>query len=60
MSVNVLVAFYSRSGSTEALARSIAEGAKSAGATVRLRRARELLKCVPVTSAIYLWAFSAQ
>jgi hypothetical protein len=27
MSVNVLIAFYSRSGSTEALARSIAAGA---------------------------------
>jgi NAD(P)H dehydrogenase (quinone) len=43
MSVNVLIAFYSRSGSTEALAKSIAEGANSAGATVRLRRARELV-----------------
>jgi NAD(P)H dehydrogenase (quinone) len=39
-------------GSTEALARSIAEGATSSGATVRLRRAREvadaqLMKSVP-------------
>jgi NAD(P)H dehydrogenase (quinone) len=50
MSVNVLIAFYSRSGSTEALARSIAEGAKSAGATVRLRRARELVDAQVIKS----------
>jgi NAD(P)H dehydrogenase (quinone) len=43
MNVNVLIAFYSRTGSTEALAQSIAEGAQSAGATVRLRRAREIV-----------------
>lgn len=43
MSVNVLIAFYSRSGSTEVLAQSIAVGARAAGATVRLRRARELV-----------------
>ncbi|HOK47445.1 MAG TPA: NAD(P)H:quinone oxidoreductase [Bryobacteraceae bacterium] len=43
MSVNVLIAFYSRNGSTEALARAIAEGAKSEGAEVRLRRAREVV-----------------
>jgi len=50
MSVNVLIAFYSRSGSTEALARSIAEGARSAGATVRLRRARELVDAQVIKS----------
>jgi NAD(P)H dehydrogenase (quinone) len=43
MSVNILIAFYSRLGSTELLAQSIAEGASAAGATVRLRRARELV-----------------
>ncbi|MGE5569945.1 MAG: NAD(P)H:quinone oxidoreductase [Rhodospirillales bacterium] len=43
MSVNVLIAFYSRNGSTEALARAMAEGAKSEGAEVRLRRAREVV-----------------
>jgi multimeric flavodoxin WrbA len=43
MSVNVLIAFYSRTGSTEALALSIAEGATDSGAAVRLRRARELV-----------------
>ena len=43
MSLNVLIAFYSRNGSTEALANAIAEGAKSQGAEVRLRRAREVV-----------------
>ena len=42
-SVNILIAFYSRSGVTEALARGIAEGAESEGAEVRLRRAREIV-----------------
>lgn len=42
-SANVLIAFYSRSGVTEALANAIAEGAKAAGAEVRLRRAREVV-----------------
>lgn len=39
----VLIAFYSRSGVTEALANAIAEGARSEGAEVRLRRAREVV-----------------
>jgi NAD(P)H dehydrogenase (quinone) len=43
MSLNVLIAFYSRNGSTEALAKAIAEGAQSQGAEVRLRRAREFV-----------------
>jgi NAD(P)H dehydrogenase (quinone) len=43
MATNVLIAFYSRNGSTEALANAIAEGAKAAGAEVRLRRAREFV-----------------
>jgi NAD(P)H dehydrogenase (quinone) len=43
MSLNVLIAFYSRNGSTEALANAIAEGARSQGAEVRLRRAREVV-----------------
>lgn len=42
-SANILIAFYSRGGSTEALARAIAEGAREEGAEVRLRRARELV-----------------
>ncbi len=40
---NVLIAFYSRSGVTEALANAIAEGARAAGADVRLRRASEVV-----------------
>lgn len=43
MSTKILIAFYSRGGSTEALARAIAEGAQAAGAEVRLRRAREFV-----------------
>ena len=39
----ILIAFYSRTGTIEALAKAIAEGAESAGAEVRLRRARELI-----------------
>jgi len=38
---NILIAFYSRGGSTEALAQAIAEGAAAEGAETRLRRARE-------------------
>jgi NAD(P)H dehydrogenase (quinone) len=43
MSTKVLIAFYSRNGSTEALANAIAEGARSQGAEVRLRRVREVV-----------------
>ncbi len=39
----VLIAFHSRSGVTESLALAVAEGARSAGAKVRLRRAREVV-----------------
>src|SRR3546814_15662998 len=39
----ILIAFYSRNGSTEALAKAVAEGAQAAGAEVRLSRARELV-----------------
>lgn len=41
--VNILIAFYSRSGVTEALANAVAEGAKSQGANVTLRRVREVV-----------------
>lgn len=41
--VNVLIAFYSRSGVTEGLAKAVAAGAEAEGATVRLRRAREVV-----------------
>ena len=42
MTVKLLIVFYSRSGSTEALAVAAAEAAREAGAEVRLRRAREV------------------
>lgn len=41
--INVLVAFYSRSGVTEALANAVGEAAAKEGAEVRLRRAREFV-----------------
>lgn len=41
--LKILIAFYSRTGVTEALAKAIAEGGRSRGAEVRLRRARELV-----------------
>lgn len=43
MTTKVLIAFYSRGGVTEALAKSVAEGAAAEGAEVRLRRAREFV-----------------
>jgi NAD(P)H dehydrogenase (quinone) len=43
MATKILIAFYSRGGSTEALARAVAEGAQAEGAEVRLRRAREFV-----------------
>ena len=50
-SANVLIAFYSRSGVTEALANAIAEGARAAGAEVRLRRAREVVSAAVMAKA---------
>ena len=41
--VNILIAFYSREGHAEGLAKAIAEGAEAEGATVKLRRAREIV-----------------
>ena len=41
--VKVLVAFYSRTGTIEALSNAAAEGAREEGAEVRLRRAREFV-----------------
>src|SRR5215470_12237694 len=40
---NILVVFYSRDGSVEALAKAVAEGARNAGAEVRLRRVPDLV-----------------
>ena len=39
----LMIVFYSRSGSVEALAGAMADGARAGGATVRLRRAREVV-----------------
>ena len=39
----VLVAFYSRDGAVESLAKAVAEGAKEAGAEVRLRRVPDIV-----------------
>ena len=41
--LNILIAFYSRTGVTEGLAKAIGQGAEGEGATVRLRRAREVV-----------------
>lgn len=59
MSINLLVAFYSRNGSTEALAKAVGEGAAGAGAEVRLRRAREVVS-ESVMAAVPGWAENAE
>jgi NAD(P)H dehydrogenase (quinone) len=41
--INILVVFYSRDGSVEAPAKSVSEGAREAGAEVRLRRVPEVV-----------------
>ncbi|HTB45535.1 MAG TPA: NAD(P)H:quinone oxidoreductase [Acetobacteraceae bacterium] len=56
---NVLIAFYSRNGATEALANAVAEGARAAGAEVRLRRARELVPAA-VMANVPGWADAAE
>jgi NAD(P)H dehydrogenase (quinone) len=58
MTARVLIAFYSRDGSVEALAKAVAEGAQAAGAEVRLRRARELVSSEVMAMAPG-WAESA-
>jgi NAD(P)H dehydrogenase (quinone) len=40
---NILVVFYSRDGSVESLAKAVSEGARQAGADVRLRRVPDLV-----------------
>ncbi len=56
--VKVLIAFYSRTGVTESLAKAIAEGAKAEGAEVRLRRAREVV-LKEIMAYVPGWAESA-
>ena len=41
--IRLLIVFYSRSGSVQALAEAAAEGGREAGAVIRLRRAREVV-----------------
>src|SRR6185312_2724186 len=43
MATKIFIPFYSRTGTIEALARAVAEGAQAEGAEVRLARARELV-----------------
>ena len=58
MATNVLIAFYSRNGAVEALAKAIADGAVAEGAEVRLRRARDIV--APATIAnVPGWADNA-
>lgn len=55
----ILIAFYSRTGTIEGLAKAIAEGAESEGAEVRLRRARELIGH-DIMSSVPGWKESAE
>lgn len=55
---NVLIAFYSRGGMTEALAEAVSEGALAAGGAVRMRRAREVVG-EEVMEAVPGWAEAA-
>jgi NAD(P)H dehydrogenase (quinone) len=55
----VLIAFYSRSGTIEGLAKAVAEGAQSEGAEVRLRRAREVV-APEVMDSVPGWRQSAE
>lgn len=57
--VRILVAFYSRGGSVEGLAKALGEGAGAAGAEVRLRRCRELVSA-EVMKLAPGWSESAQ
>ncbi len=55
----LLIAFYSRTGSVEALAKTAADAAREAGAEVRLRRAREVVP-TSVMESTKGWTLSAQ
>lgn len=59
MPTKVLIAFYSRTGTTEALAKAIAEGAQAQGAEVRLRRVREVVS-PQIMANVPGWADSAE
>ena len=55
----ILIAFYSRTGTIEGLAKAVAEGAQAEGAEVRLRRARELVGH-DIMSSVPGWKESAE
>lgn len=55
----ILIPFYSRTGTVEALALAVAEGARSAGADVRLRRAREVVS-PEIIAGVPGWKQSAE
>ena len=55
----VLIPFYSRSGTVLRLAEAVAEGARDAGAEVRLRRAREVVDPA-IIAAVPGWKDSAE
>ncbi len=59
MATNILIAFYSRNGTTEALAKAVAEGAKGVGAEVRLHRARDIV-APEVMASVPGWADNAK
>ena len=56
--IHILIAFYSRNGSTEKLAQAVSEGAQGAGAEVRLRRARDIVP-TEVMKNVAGWAENA-
>lgn len=58
VSPKILIPFYSRTGTLQRLAEAVAEGARAAGAEVRLRRARELVG-VDILSSVPGWKESA-
>ena len=59
MAAKIFIPFYSRTGTIEALARAVAEGAEAEGAEVRLRRARELVGH-DILSSVPGWKESAE
>lgn len=55
---NILIAYYSRDGSTERMAYAVADGAREIASEVRIRRARELVDAQTI-SAVPGWQESA-
>jgi hypothetical protein len=57
---NILVAFYSRDGSVESLAKAVAEGAREAGAEVRLRRVPDIVVPPAVMVHVPGWEYRSK